>query len=224
MMGTVGQPEPGPTVSGGGFTLTSGFWPGGGQAPSTCEKVNAVQISGPTTGPPGEYTFNANVSPSSAAKPISYTWDNGDSGASSTKTLSVGGHKLSVSVSNCGGAAQVSDDHTIDIQAVQPGCTTPLTGLTISGPTTGVTNTTYTFTASPQPAGASAPVTYHWSPEPDSGQGTSSASYAWASDGLKTITLNAQNCGGAGSKVHTITIGTAVGLEIYLPLITNKSQ
>jgi hypothetical protein len=224
MMGTVGQPEPGPTVSGGVFVLTSGFWPAGGQAPSTCEKVNAVLISGPTAGPPGGYTFTAVVSPSTATTPISYTWDNGDSGASSPRTLSVGGHKLTVSVSNCGGAAQVSDDHTIDIQAVQPGCTTPLTGVTISGPTIGITNTTYTFTASPQPVGATTPVTYHWSPEPDSGQGTSSAGYAWASDGVKTITLNAQNCGGASSKVHTITIGAGAGYRICLPLIMHTPE
>lgn len=32
--GTAGQPEPGPALSGGGFTLTSGFWPGEGGMPS----------------------------------------------------------------------------------------------------------------------------------------------------------------------------------------------
>ncbi|MBU0702706.1 MAG: hypothetical protein KKC18_02440 [Chloroflexi bacterium] len=30
LTGTAGQPEPGPALSGDGFTLTSGFWPGGG--------------------------------------------------------------------------------------------------------------------------------------------------------------------------------------------------
>jgi hypothetical protein len=29
LSGTIGQPEPGPVLSGGDFTLTSGFWSGG---------------------------------------------------------------------------------------------------------------------------------------------------------------------------------------------------
>ena len=32
LSGTVGQPEPGPVLTGGGFKLTSGFWPGGLEA------------------------------------------------------------------------------------------------------------------------------------------------------------------------------------------------
>jgi hypothetical protein len=28
LMGTVGQPDTGPALTGGGFTLTGGFWPG----------------------------------------------------------------------------------------------------------------------------------------------------------------------------------------------------
>lgn len=30
LMGTAGQPEPGPVVTGGDYALFSGFWPGGG--------------------------------------------------------------------------------------------------------------------------------------------------------------------------------------------------
>jgi hypothetical protein len=32
LMGTVGQPEPGPVLAGSGYTLYSGFWPGAGAA------------------------------------------------------------------------------------------------------------------------------------------------------------------------------------------------
>lgn len=32
LMGTVGQPEPGPVLTGGNFSLFSGFWPAGGVA------------------------------------------------------------------------------------------------------------------------------------------------------------------------------------------------
>jgi hypothetical protein len=34
LAGTAGQPEPGPALSGGGYTLYSGFWPAEGAAPS----------------------------------------------------------------------------------------------------------------------------------------------------------------------------------------------
>ncbi len=33
LMGTAGQPEPGPVVTGGDYALFSGFWPGGGISP-----------------------------------------------------------------------------------------------------------------------------------------------------------------------------------------------
>jgi len=32
LIGTVGQPEPGPVLTGGAFALYSGFWPAGGAA------------------------------------------------------------------------------------------------------------------------------------------------------------------------------------------------
>jgi len=37
LMGTAGQPEPGPPLTGGGFTLYSGFWPAGGEAPPSLQ-------------------------------------------------------------------------------------------------------------------------------------------------------------------------------------------
>ncbi len=95
---------------------------------------------------------------------------------------------------------------------------TPLTGVTISGPISGSLNTTYTFTASPQPTAASTPA-YTWSTDGlVSGQGTASAAYAWATEGGKTVSIQASNCGGAGagSDNHTIFIGTVY--QVYLPL------
>lgn len=40
LTGTAGQPEPGPALTGGGYTLYSGFWPGAGKAgPSLDEHI-----------------------------------------------------------------------------------------------------------------------------------------------------------------------------------------
>ena len=38
LAGTAGQPEPGPALTGGDYTLYSGFWPGAGAAPSPAKK------------------------------------------------------------------------------------------------------------------------------------------------------------------------------------------
>ena len=99
---------------------------------------------------------------------------------------------------------------------------TPLTGVTISGPTMGQTGTSYTFTSSITPSSASAPITYTWSPVPNNGQGASSANYTWSTSGAKTISLTASNCGGAGTAndSHNITISAnGGGYKIYLPLV-----
>ncbi len=38
LVGTAGQPEPGPALTGGDYTLYNGFWPGAGAAPSPAKK------------------------------------------------------------------------------------------------------------------------------------------------------------------------------------------
>ena len=98
-----------------------------------------------------------------------------------------------------------------------PSCPVALTSVSVSGPTTGFTNTTHTFTAAPSPPDASTPVNYTWSDAPTSGQGTSSASYSWPTIGSKTINVTAENCGGVKSDTHTITIKAAQ--RVYLPLV-----
>jgi hypothetical protein len=222
MVGTIGQPEPGPALVGDGYKLTGGFWPGEGEAPSTCEKLNGVAISGPTSGSPGNYSFNAITSPADATQPITFLWDNGGSTDWSDRTLAAGTHTLSVTATNCNGSAQVSDDHMITINAPPPGCTVALTQVEIGGPTSGQTGTSYTFTANTTPASADLPIVNTWTPSPDSGQDTANASYTWSSTGTKTISVTASNCGGADSDLHQIVIsGSPSGSQrkIFLPLI-----
>jgi hypothetical protein len=92
-----------------------------------------------------------------------------------------------------------------------------ITGVTISGPTTGVGGTTYTFGVTITPPTATLPIAYTWSPAPDSGQGTANASYTWTTPGTRSIQVTVSNCGGAGTATdtHTITIES----HIYLPLV-----
>jgi hypothetical protein len=84
----------------------------------------------------------------------------------------------------------------------------PVSEATISGPTSGYTDTTYAFTASPLPGGASPPFTYTWSPDPTGGQGTATATYRWTGAGTYLLTATVVNCGGAATETHTITITT----------------
>jgi hypothetical protein len=101
--------------------------------------------------------------------------------------------------------------------AVVPSCPDPLEDVTIEGPTTGLADTPYVFTASIVPAGATEPIVHTWSTDGlVSGQGTDTASYQWATTGLKPITVLSQNCGGAGvSDAHAITIQSPAAGDAY---------
>ncbi|HOT90730.1 MAG TPA: putative glycoside hydrolase [Anaerolineae bacterium] len=98
---------------------------------------------------------------------------------------------------------------------------TALTGVSISGPTSGYTDTQYTFTAGVAPANASTPISYTWTPAPASGQGTMTARYTWPTVGAKVITVTVQNCGGSAVDTHTITLTAhpTPSHFLYLPLI-----
>jgi hypothetical protein len=87
-----------------------------------------------------------------------------------------------------------------------PPCTQPLIGVSIDAPTSGYTDTAYSFVGLIDPDDATSPVIYEWSPEPDSGQGSPGATYRWATTGSRTVTLAAHNCGGTFNDTHTIDI------------------
>lgn len=111
LTGTVGQPEPGPPLSGGGYTLLSGFWPGGEEAPTCDVPLTGVSLSGPSSGQTGQsLTFTASPQPGDATLPVNYTWSNdglvsGQGTASATYRWSdAGTYQITVSASNCGGS------------------------------------------------------------------------------------------------------------------------
>jgi hypothetical protein len=83
---------------------------------SDCQPLTAVNITGLTIGEPGvAYTFTAEITPLTASRPITYTWDNGGSTSISVRTFEASGdNQISVSVSNaCSGP--LTANHSITI-------------------------------------------------------------------------------------------------------------
>lgn len=85
---------------------------GGGEV---CVPVQTVEILGETEGLPDTYTFDTEVMPSDASAPLTYSWNNGDTTASSTRDLGAGEHEVKVTVCNCDNEC-ISDDHIITIR------------------------------------------------------------------------------------------------------------
>jgi len=83
--------------------------------PPECVEVVGVTIGGETSGAPGVYTFTASLEPGNASPPITWAWDNGDSTATSVRTLGEGVYTLLVTATNCAGAV-ATDTHEIAIE------------------------------------------------------------------------------------------------------------
>ncbi len=85
------------------------------------------------------------------------------------------------------------------------------TTVTIGGPTAGMVNTTYTFTATVSPVTATLPITYVWQaieqPPITSTSGLShTIPFTWNTTGTKAITVTAMNTQGTATGTHVITI------------------
>lgn len=182
--------------------------------PPPCYAAASVTIGGATQGVTGtQYAFNASILPVTATLPITYTWQaTGQSAVSGpqsavTYTWATTGTKtITVTASNCD--SSVADTHQIVINAPAPACPVPLTGLSVSGPTQGVVDMAYTFTAQATPSGATKPVVYTWEADeqPPSSGGQVIKSYTWTSPGMKHITATVQNCGGTFVQHHWISV------------------
>jgi len=182
-----------------------------------------VSITGQTDGYVNvTYQFTALPDPSNATAPVSYVWSSdglqsGQGTAQASYTWAItGSHTISVTATNCGGS--FSDDHTIMLTTPPSGCNFPLTGFTISGPTTGQTGQNLTFTGHITPTNATTPITYTWSSDGlVSGQGSNTAVYNWTTPGQYQIVASAANCGGAVNDSHPIVIASEY--RVYLPLV-----
>jgi hypothetical protein len=99
----------------------------------------------------------------------------------------------------------------------------------ISGPTTGITETTYIFTADVSPSTAAQPITYVWqasnqSQETHTGGGLSdTVDFTWNITGTQAITVTATNAYGTATDTHTITINDPShgpgAFPVYLPIV-----
>jgi len=118
-------------------------------------------------------------------------------------------------------------DSQPNIGADEPLSCTALSGVDISGPTTGVLGSLHTFTATVAPTTATLPITYTWQTAGQTDVVTTAhelshtVSFAWTDSvtGAKAITVTAANCGSVVSRTHTITLELA---SIYLPLVTRN--
>jgi PKD repeat protein len=175
--------------------------------PPCLQPLTNVDVTGPITGSIGNlYPFTGTIAPPDATEPIYYTWTPPPTVGQYTPNATYqwatpGWHTLTLRTENCGGA--VTATHVISISSP---CPRPLTGASISGPTSGITDATYSFTSAFTPTNASQPITYTWSPPPVSGQSTLTATYQWAAPGIYTITLEIENCGGIVTATQVISI------------------
>jgi pimeloyl-ACP methyl ester carboxylesterase len=172
-----------------------------------------VAVSGPTTGAVSiAYAFTATVSPITATLPITYLWEAiGQTPVTNTGSLTStatfnwiesGPKTITVTATNIGGTITGTQAMTINV---------PPTSVAISGPTTGIPQTGYTFTATVSPISATVPITYLWeatgqSPVTNTSNLTNTIAFTWTTPGPKAITVTATNAAGAVSGSYTITI------------------
>ena len=91
----------------------------------------------------------------------------------------------------------------------------PPTGMTIEGPSTGLIETSYTFTSTVSPITATLPITYVWqaneqSPLTNTGALSDAVTFTWHATGTQVISVTASNGAGTATGAHAITIYTPV--------------
>jgi thermitase len=89
----------------------------------------------------------------------------------------------------------------------------PPTGVTISGPMTGLVQAEHIFTATISPITAALPLTYVWqatgqAPVIHTGGLSDTATFAWVTSGTQIITATATNFGGTVTGTHNFTVST----------------
>lgn len=177
-----------------------------------------IMVDGPMTGTVGmTYTFTAMVSPDDATTPILYVWDADElvllddttdelTNAVGLRWETVGTKAITVSAFNDVGLP-VTATTTIVITDNGDPQPVPLSGVTVSGPASGIIGEFYTFSAEVSPDNAATPITYTWQaddqPELISSPLASTQGFTWEVTGTKTITLTADN--GVGDPVQDTT-------------------
>lgn len=173
----------------------------------------SVSITGAETGlVDTPYRFVASILPITTTQSITYTWQvsgrdpvtqlNGAKDALEITWDEGGTYDVMVAATNAFGT--VTNQMTIVINA-------PVTSVAVSGPTIGLPNTSYEFTASAVPITATQPITFTWY-TPETGQetvvgGSSDAkSYSWPA-GTHVVAVTAENKWGWFTQPVVVEIG-----------------
>ncbi len=113
------------------------------------------------------------------------------------------------------GACDSDNSYTLDIGLTSP-CNA-VTGVAIDGPTTVISGTSATFTATVSPPTATTPITYSWQAtgQDDLEQaGDPTATFTWDVVGAKTVDVTTINCGGTVSATRVLTVERKPDLTI----------
>ncbi len=129
-------------------------------------------------------------------------------------SLAPGRYMVEFTVNNDDGEIQDADVVGA-FYVLPPGCTTALTAVAVSGPSTGMVNTDYQFTAATVPMGLPG-VSYTWSPEPVSGQGTAVATFNWSETGPQPVNVVAQHCSGFLADVASASLRTTTAPDLEI--------
>jgi len=172
-----------------------------------------------------------NMGPDQATISITYYDENGAVILSQNDALEASGwtrydqSQLTSLGDNFEGSAIIAADQPIAawvdkyMRVDAPSCTAPLAGVSLLGPSEGLVETPYAFTAIITPTDATPPVAYTWSPPPDAGQGTRNVTYTWAITGAQAITVAASHCSGA----HTVADHHMIAIEPLPPVAIGDS-
>lgn len=192
-------------------------------APTSVEIIASVEPT--TTNTP--YAFTAKVLPENAKAPIEYIWEVTDYDGTITQfdkqsntqtfTWSTEGTKT-IKVTAKNDAGQTTATKTFPVNHPPEGPE----NVTINGPTTGKTNTPYTFIALVENTEATLPLDYEWAAADDActtplthediPSYTDNQTCSWSTPGEKTVSVKVWNDYGEVEGEHKITI------EIFTPL------
>ncbi len=198
-----------------------------------CVPLESIDILGATSGAPGEYTFDTDYDPAGATPPISYTWDDGGTGASSIRTFNLTGtYNLVVTATNCTDTV-VTDTHTITITG-GPVCT-DLTTVSLSYTNAGTVyiDDRVDFSADLIPNEATKPYSYTL----DYGDGSApvdgtssddpfSFNYTYAATDTYTVAFWAWNCDMTEPISDTVQVvvtePVSESYTVYLPIVVRN--
>jgi subtilisin family serine protease len=190
----------------------------------------AVALTGAVTGVTNvAYGFVAAVTPVTVTTPLTYHWQATDLpmittiGAQQNRYTFIWGTPgpkvITVTARNEGGQVRMS--HAITIAASAPVIAT------IDGPTLLATGGTSAFQAMAMPITTTTPITYHWRhtdalPITRTGGISDVLLLAWATPGVKLITVTLENAAGRITATHAVTVQLVAPLTVTVdaPLTT----